>query len=129
MVTAFLDERIVPVFGTSAADWSDNDIAQLKTLRTICRTASLPQPGAVPPETAELIQTANRGRWIDGADQQIADARAGLTDYRKSRQDLAALRAQMDALPNTAASILNLAVLANSPVLATVCLLYTSRCV
>jgi hypothetical protein len=120
VVTAFLDERIGPVFGTSAADWTDNDIAQFKTLRTICRTASLPQPGAVSPETAELIQTANRGRWIDGADQQIADARAGLTDYHKSRQDLVALRAQMDALPNTAASVLNLAVLANSPVLATV---------
>jgi hypothetical protein len=120
LVTGFLDERIVPVFGRPVADWSDNDIAQLKTLRAICRTASLPQPGAVPPETAELVQTANRGRWIDGADQQIADARTSLMEYRKAQQDLAALRAQMDALPNTAASILNLAVLANNPVLAAV---------
>jgi hypothetical protein len=120
VVTGFLDERIVPVFGLPVADWSDNDIARFKTLRTICRAASLPQSGAVPPELAELIQAASRGRWIDGADQQIADARTSLLEYRKAQQDLAALRAQMEALPNTSASILNLAVLANNPVLAAV---------
>ncbi|HEX3990515.1 MAG TPA: hypothetical protein VHX39_05000, partial [Acetobacteraceae bacterium] len=120
LVTAFLDDRVVPVFGLSVADWTDNDIATFKTLRTACHTASLPQSGTVPPETTELVQTANHGRWIDGADQQIADARTGLVEYRKAQRDLTALRAQMDALPNTAASILNLAVMANSPVLAAV---------
>lgn len=120
LVTAFLDQRVIPVFGLPVGDWTDNDIARFRTLRTICHTASLPQPGAVSPETAELIQTAIRGRWIDNADQQIADARTSLLEYRKAQQDLAALRAQMDALPNTAASILNLAVLANSPALAAV---------
>ncbi len=120
LVTGFLDERSVPVFGLPVAEWSDNDIAQFKTLRMICHTATLPQTAAVAPDMAELMQTANRGRWIDGADQQIADARTSLIEYRKAQQDLAALRTQMDALPNTAASILNLAVMANNPVLAAV---------
>jgi len=120
VVTGLLDERTVPLFGISAADWTDQDIARFKTLRGICRTISLPQQGTPPADTAELIQTANRGRWIDGADQQIADARMGVTDYRKARQDLVALRTKLDALPNITGSILNLAVLANDPLLATV---------
>jgi hypothetical protein len=120
VVTAFLDERAVPVFGISAADWTDQDIARFKALRALCHAASLPRQGAVPPETAELIQIANRGRWIDSADPQIADARAAIGDYRKARQDLVALRAKLDGLPNVPASILNLAVLANDPVLQTV---------
>ncbi len=119
LMNAFADDRVVPVFGISVADWTDEDVAHLKTLREICSQASartIPGPGA-PPEQGELMQLANRGRWIEGADQQIADARAALAGYHKAQAQVAADLAKVEALPNTGQSIVALAQLASDPVL------------
>jgi hypothetical protein len=118
VMTAFLDERTVPVFGLSVSDWSDEDIARFKALRDLCRSVSQPQPGVAAnasPEATELAQAAGRGRWIDGADQQIADARTTLAAYHKAQQALAADLAKAAALPDTAASLLPLAQIAVDP--------------
>ncbi|MGD0434694.1 MAG: hypothetical protein ABSA58_26760 [Acetobacteraceae bacterium] len=123
VVMAFLDARVVPVFGISVGDWTDQDIARFKALRAICRAASLPPQGRLPElnlETIELVQAGNRGRWIDVADQQIADARAGIADYHKARQDVAALEEKIQALPENEASLVTLGTLAKDPVLTAV---------
>jgi hypothetical protein len=122
VTSAFVDERAVPVFGVSVADWSDQDLARFKTLRGLCQAAA--QPAATPadadPERNELIQVANRGRWIEGADQPVNDARTTLAAYRKAQQDLAGVLAKVQALPDTAASLPALSQLANDPVQAAV---------
>jgi hypothetical protein len=123
VANGLLDEHAVAVFAVSVGDWTDDDIAHFRALRTFCRAASVPQRGVTAqpdPETMELIQIANRGRWIEGGDQQIIEARAGVADYHKARQDLAALRTKMQALPDKPASIVTLAGFLNDPALSTV---------
>jgi hypothetical protein len=116
VMAAFLDDRAVPVFGISVSDWSDQDIARFKSLRTLCQAASQPSAAASGgPEAAALVQTASRGRWIEGADQQIADARTTLATYHKAKDELAAALAKAQALPDTTASMLPLAQLAVDP--------------
>ena len=113
---AFLDDRAVPVFGIPVADWSDQDVARLKSLRTLCQAASQPSVAAAGgPEAAELVQTASRGRWIEGADPQIADARTVMTTYRKAKQELASALDKAQALPDTMAAMLPLAQIAVDP--------------
>jgi hypothetical protein len=122
VMAAFADERVVPVFGLSVADWSDDDLAHLKTLRGICQAATphtIPGPGA-PPDFAQLVQLADRGRWIEGADQQIADARAGTSGYRKAHEAVEANLAKIAQLPDTPQSIVALAQIASDPALAQV---------
>jgi hypothetical protein len=120
MMAAFTDDRVMPIFGASVADWTDEDVARLKTLRGVCQAASprtIPGPGA-PPEQGELMQLANRGRWIEGADQPIADARLAMQGYRKGREAMAADLAKLEALPATGTSMVALAQLASDPALA-----------
>jgi hypothetical protein len=119
VATAFLDAQVVPVFGISVADWSDDNLAQFKALRALCASASQPQMAAGPnaaPDAAELVQTASRGHWIDGADQPIIDARTTMVTYRKAQQTMADDLAKIDALPNTIQSFLPLAQIATDPV-------------
>jgi hypothetical protein len=49
------------------------------------------------------------GRWIEGADPQISDARTTMATYRKAKDELAATLAKAQALPDMAASMLPLA--------------------
>jgi len=111
---AFLDPSDVPVFGISVADWSDNDVAQFKTLRGLCQAASQPQPGVQPDD---LVQTANKGRWIEGInDQQVADLRTALGTYRKVQQTMQDDLQKIAALPNVAQSLVPLAQIATDQV-------------
>ena len=111
---AFLDANEVPTFGISVADWSDDNIAQFKILRSLCQSASQPQPGA-PPD--DLVQTANKGRWIEGMnDQQVADARTTLVAYQKAQDAMKANFAKIAALPDVIQSLLPLAQIATDPV-------------
>ncbi|MBI3710512.1 MAG: hypothetical protein HY246_22945 [Proteobacteria bacterium] len=115
LMTAFLDERAVPLFGLSIADWSDQDMTKFKSLRVLCQgqaQALAAMPGGA---NSELVQLANRGRWVDGADQQIADAKLTVTAYRQAQQAVAVATAKVEALPNTAASLVPLSQLANDP--------------
>jgi hypothetical protein len=116
MFADFLDDRAMPVFGSSVADWSDDDIAHFKALRALCHDAS--QPAAAGPEGAELVQTANRGRWIEGADQQIADARTLMTASHKAQAGMQADLAKLQALPDNSASLAQMMQIANDPALA-----------
>jgi hypothetical protein len=116
MFADFLDDRAMPVFGSSVADWSDDDIAHFKALRALCHDAS--QPAAAGPEGAELVQTANRGRWVEGADQPTADARTLMTASHKAQAGMTADLAKLQALPDTAAAIPQMAQIANDPALA-----------
>jgi hypothetical protein len=68
------------------------------------------------PDAAELVQTASRGHWIDGADQAIADARTTLVTYAKAQQTMTDDFAKIDALPNNIQSFLPLAQMATDPV-------------
>jgi hypothetical protein len=87
----------------------------------VCRTASQWRAGLRPdgPEM-ELIQIANRGRWIEDADQQIADGKATVVAYHTARRDLATAQARVLALPDVTGSIAILASDANDPNLAAV---------
>jgi hypothetical protein len=117
---AFLDDRAVPVFGIPTAQWSDQDVARLKSLRAVCQAAAQPQPGAAAspdPAAAELAQIARNGHWIDAADQQIADARSALVAYDKLRQALDADLAKIQALPDAMQSLIPLAQMASDPAL------------
>ncbi len=119
IATAYLDAQTVPVFGLSLAAWSDDNLAQFKTLRGLCAAASQPQMAASPnaaPDAAELVQTAARGHWIDGADQPTMDARTTLVTYQKAQQTMSDDLAKIDALPNTIQSFLPLAQIATDPV-------------
>ena len=116
MFADFLDDRAMQVFGSSVADWSDDDIAHFKALRALCHDAS--QQAAAGPEGAELVQTANRGRWIEGADQQTADARTLMTAYHKAQAGMTADLAKLQALPDNSASIVQMAQIAQDPALA-----------
>jgi hypothetical protein len=119
VATAFLDPQIVPVFGIPVGAWSDDNLAQFKTLRGLCAAASQPQMATGPtaaPDAAELVQTASRGHWIDGADQAIADARTTMVTYSKAQQTMTDDLAKIDALPNNIQSFLPLAQMATDPV-------------
>lgn len=119
VASAFLDAQAVPVFGVPVSDWSDDDLARFKTLRGLCAAASQPQMAAGPnaaPDAVELVQTASRGHWIDGADQPIADARTTMAAYHKAQQTMADDLAKIDALPNVIQSFLPLAQMATDPV-------------
>ena len=63
----------------------------------------------------ELVRLAARGRWIDGADPQIAEARAAIGLYRHARDQLSASLAKARALPDVAASMPVLMQLAQDP--------------
>jgi hypothetical protein len=118
VMIAFLDERAVPVFGISLADWSDQDLARFKALRGLCQSewqAQAALPANAGPNAPELVQLASRGRWIDGADQQIAAAKSAIAAYRDAQQKLATALEKARALPDTAASLLALAQLAQEP--------------
>ena len=117
-MVAFLDERVVPVFGVSIADWSDQDLARFKTLRGLCQSewqAQAALPGNNGPNAPELVQLAGRGRWIDAADPQIANAKLAVAAYRDAQKALAATLEKVRALPDTGASLLPLAQLAQQP--------------
>lgn len=115
IVAAFLDVHGVPVFGVSVADWTDQDVAHFKTLRGLCQSIWQAQAAAPGGNAAELVRLATRGRWIDGADPAIADARVGLAAYRKAREALAATLEKVRALPDAAASMPALLQLAQDP--------------
>jgi hypothetical protein len=118
IATAYLDAQAVPVFALSLADWSDDNLAQFKTLRGLCAAASQPQMAAgpnAPPDAAELVQTASRGHWIDNADQPTMNARTTLIAYRKAQLALTDDLAKIDALPNTIQSFMPLAQISADP--------------
>jgi hypothetical protein len=115
---AFLDASVVPVFGLSLADWSDQDLARFKALRGLCQSewqALAALPGNTGPSAPELVQLAGRGRWIDAADPQIAAAKTAVAAYRDAQQKLAAALEKARALPDTAASLAPLAQLEQEP--------------
>jgi hypothetical protein len=118
VMNAFLDERVVALFGVSLADWSDQDLARFKALRGLCQSAWQAQaalPGNTGPNAPELVQLASRGRWIDGADQQIADAKTTIGGSQRAHQALAADIEKARTLPDTTASLLPLAQLSVDP--------------
>jgi len=118
MFQAFSDDRVVPVFGASVADWTDADMAQFKALRAMCRDASQPAAAANGgPEAAELVQTANRGRWIEGADQPTADARNLMGALHKAEAVMATDLGKIQALPDTMAAVMQIAQIVNDPTL------------
>ena len=117
---AFLDERVVPVFGLSIGAWSDEDTARLQSIRAACQATwrSLPGSNAVanPPEDApDLLKLASKGAWIDTADAQIAQARTTIQAYGAGLAALAAAEAQIAALPDSPQSLGQLQVLAADP--------------
>jgi len=118
VMMAFSDERVVPVFGISLADWSDQDLAHFKTLRGLCQNAWQAQaalPGNNGPNAPELVQLASRGRWIDGADQPIADARTAIAASKHAREALAADIEKVRALPDADTSLMALTQLSADP--------------
>jgi hypothetical protein len=119
IANAFFDANEVPVFGIAVADWSDANIAQFKTLRGLCQSASQPAAAGTtpPPDVAQLVQTANGGRWIEAVtDQQMADARTTLATYRKVEQTMTDDLAKIAALPDVVTSLLPLAQIATDPI-------------
>jgi hypothetical protein len=116
--TAFTDQRVIPVFGVSLGTWSDQDFARFKALRTAC-SAEWEAEAAIPanagPNAPELVQLGRRGRWIDGADRAVGDARNLLAAYGKGQQALAAAIAKVQALPDDAASLASLRQLMADP--------------
>jgi len=117
---AFLDERVVPVFGISLAAWSDEDLTRFKTVREVCQATWRAMPGAAmvsnpPADAPELLKLAAKGAWIDTADQQIAPARTAIQAYSVGLEALAAVEAKVAALPDTSDSLPQLYQLANDP--------------
>ena len=115
VLAAFLDARAVPVFGVSVADWTDQDVTHFRTLRGLCQSTWQTQAAAPGGNAVELVRLAARGRWIDGAEPAIADARIGLAAYGKARGSLAATLEKVRALPDAAASMPALLQLAQDP--------------
>lgn len=115
VMTAFLDARAVPVFGISFADWTDPEIALFKTLRGLCQSAWQTAAASPGGNATELVRLAGRGRWIDTADAQIADARTVVGLYHHARDQLAASVEKARALPDSAASMPALLQLAQDP--------------
>jgi hypothetical protein len=118
--TAFLDERVVPVFGVSIGAWSDQDVARFQALRAACQATWRAMPGAqavtnLPPDAPELLKLAATGAWIDTADPQIAQARTTIQAYGAGLAALAAVEAQVAALPDTPQSLGPLQMLAADP--------------
>jgi hypothetical protein len=119
VIAAFMDERAAPAFGVSVGDWTDQDVAAFRALRDLCRNqAQATVAGGA--GASELAQLANRGRWIESADQSLVDARAAILDYRKAQSALTAATAKIDALPDAAASLAALNQLSAEPALAAV---------
>jgi hypothetical protein len=117
---AFLDERVVPVFGLSIGAWSDQDVARFQALRAACQATWRGMPGAQavanpPADAPELLQLASKGAWIDTADAQIAQARTTIQAYAAALEALAAAEAQVAALPDTPQSLGPLQMLAADP--------------
>lgn len=116
----FLDERVVPVFGLSLGAWTDQDMARYQTLRATCEATWRALPAAattpdLPADAQELLKAAAQGSWIDGADQQVAQARSVIQAYNAALEALAASEAQIASLPDTADSLGALRQLANDP--------------
>lgn len=117
---AFLDERVVPVFGISVATWSDEDLTRFQSLRTVCQATWRAMPGAAkmpnpPADAPELLKLAAKGAWVDTADPQIAQARTAIQAYSAGLEALAAVEAKIAALPDTPDSLNQLYQLANDP--------------
>lgn len=118
--TAFLDERVVPVFGISVGSWGDEDIARFQTLRATCQATWRGMPGAaaigsLPADSPDLLKRAAAGAWIDTADQQVVQARGVIQAYTTNLEALAALEGQIAALPDTPASLVQLFQMQNEP--------------
>ncbi|HWA44147.1 MAG TPA: hypothetical protein VHA10_13125 [Hypericibacter adhaerens] len=118
--TAFLDERVVPVFGISLAVWGDEDLTRFQTLRAVCQATWRAMPGAAtisnpPADAPELLKLAAKGAWIDTADPQIAQARTAIKAYSAGLEALAAVETRIAALPDTSDSLPQLYQLANDP--------------
>ena len=117
---AFLDERVVPVFGLSIGAWTDEDTTRFQALRAACQATWRATPGAQavanpPADAPELLQLASKGAWIDSADAQIAQARTTIQAYGAGLAALAAVEAQVAALPDAPQSLGPLQVLAADP--------------
>jgi hypothetical protein len=118
--SAFLDERVVPVFGLSLGAWGDEDLTRFQTLRAACQATWRAMPGAakissLPADAPELLKAAAQGAWIDGADPQIAQARTTIQAYNAALEALAAVEAKVSALPDTSDSLAPLYQFANDP--------------
>lgn len=116
----FLDERVLPVFGLSLGAWTDQDMARYRTLRTTCEVTwrALPTAAAMPDlpaDAPELLKLAAQGSWIDTVDQQVDQARHVIQAYNAALEALAALEAEIAALPDTPDSLSPLHQLANDP--------------
>jgi hypothetical protein len=121
LATAFLDQRVVPVFGISLADWSDQDITHFKALRAVCQAEVRAQaaiPGKTGPNATALVQVWSKGRWIDDGDRPMSEARTLIAAQRKGQEALTAAVAKVQALPNDPASLAALNKLAADPSLA-----------
>lgn len=118
--SAFLDDRVVPVFGISVGNWTDEDVSRFQALRAACQATWRAMPGSntvpdVPADAPELLELAAQGAWIDGADQQIAQARTVIQAYKAALGALAAVEAQIAALPDITESLVPLSQLAGDP--------------
>lgn len=118
----FQDDRVMPLFGVSLGDWSDDDLARFKTLRSLCRARWQGLPGATkvnnpPPDAPELLQLASKGRWIEDADSWITSARTATASYRKAREAVDGNLERLAALPETPDSLAEIEALSSSPAL------------
>ncbi|MGE0653154.1 MAG: hypothetical protein AB7P12_15615 [Alphaproteobacteria bacterium] len=116
----FLDERVVPAFGISLGAWTDQDLARYQAARAVCQATWRALPGAaaisnLPADAPELLQMAAQGSWIDAADQQVAQARGIIQAHSAGLEALAAVEAQIAALPDAPDSLGQLQQLANDP--------------
>ena len=119
--TVFTDQRVAPVFGIALGDWTDQDVSRFKSLRAACSAewqAEAADPANAGPKAPELVQLGQRGRWIDGADRSINDARTLLAAFHKGQQALSAAIAKVQALPDEASSLKDLSLMSSDPSLA-----------
>lgn len=124
----FGDNHVLPVFGTSLADWTDEDLARFRTLSDYCRSEvgtlkrQAAHGGALTPEQNALLKAGGHGDWaLDPSRQsQLVSARKALLGHRQALARVQEMTATIVALPDTDASLVQLNQMRSEPALSQV---------